>query len=114
MLASVDFGALGGGQTTSLAEESKLCEKKDFIFDKFNQLLKKLGAEVSFYGSEHGKDSADWFSQELNLNITDEKTRAQYQVLTLRKTFFWALYARIDRVGSRPCGTEAVRAPHGS
>ncbi len=33
-------------QTTTLADDSTLCAKKDVIISKFDQLLKKLGGEV--------------------------------------------------------------------
>ena len=35
-------------RTTSLVDDSTLCAKKDIIIQKLDQLLKKLGGEVSF------------------------------------------------------------------
>ena len=44
MLVNVDQAVTF--QTTTLADDSTLCAKKDIIISKFDQLLKKLGGEV--------------------------------------------------------------------
>merc|ERR1712205_216708 len=40
--------------------ESKLCEKKDIILDKFDQLLRKLGGEELSLNISLGKMGAQW------------------------------------------------------
>jgi hypothetical protein len=45
MLANFDSSVMY--RTTSLVDDSTLCAKKDIIIAKFDQLLKKLGGEVS-------------------------------------------------------------------
>ena len=40
--------------------DSKLCEKKDIILDKFDQLLRKLGGEELSLNISLGKMGAPW------------------------------------------------------
>ena len=42
------------------ASDSKLCAKKDIIIQKFDDLLKKLGAEELALNISLGKMSAEW------------------------------------------------------
>jgi hypothetical protein len=46
MLADVDSSMMV--HTSSLADDSTLCAKKDRIINLFDQLLKKLGGEVCY------------------------------------------------------------------
>merc|ERR1712216_709350 len=57
--------AQGGAKTqmlsgTMLAGDSRLCDKKDVILEKFDQLLRKLGGEELSLNISLGKMSAEW------------------------------------------------------
>ena len=51
---------LSGGYTMLAPGDSRLCDKKDLILDKFDQLLRKLGGEELSLNISLGKMSAEW------------------------------------------------------
>jgi alkylhydroperoxidase/carboxymuconolactone decarboxylase family protein YurZ len=76
MDSSVEF------HTTSLADDSTLCAKKDLIMAKFDQLLKKLGGEElslnisnNKINSEFKAALASWLDSESNYRLTVEKAK---------------------------------------
>ncbi|EKX41184.1 hypothetical protein GUITHDRAFT_112658 [Guillardia theta CCMP2712] len=58
---------------TELAEDSTLCKKKDYIIEKFDQLLKKLGGEELSANITMGKVSDEW-KQALSSWLDSEST----------------------------------------
>jgi hypothetical protein len=51
---------LSGGYTMLAPGDSRLCDKKDLILDKFDQLLRKLGGEELSLNISLGKMGAEW------------------------------------------------------
>jgi len=76
MLASVSFS------TSSLADDSTLCAKKDIILSKFDQLLKKLGGEELALNISNGQVNSEykealqsWLDSESDFRLTAQRAK---------------------------------------
>jgi len=94
--------------TTSLEEDSALCSKKDMIFDKLNQLLKKLGHEnvernATDQAAYEAKQAAlgAWLDGEANYRLEIEKEKEAEEGATFARGAYEKWKDTVDQTTAR-------------